>query len=128
MLPGRICLADGSIASVRTGRVPLVSSLAGAFSEVALDAATRHLDSEYHPHLRGLASAYTWTTLVGAWLDIAVRIRICRSGRCNFRSAPAYTTGSVSMFNGPGGLKLRGISPLNPAARGSHPQHQPFIH
>src|SRR5439155_12577399 len=44
---GRICLAHGSIASVCTDRISLVSSLAAAISEVGLDAADHHLDSEH---------------------------------------------------------------------------------
>jgi hypothetical protein len=125
---GRICLADGSIASVRTDRVPLVSSLAAAISEVGLDAADHHLDSEHYSHLRRLAFAHTGTPLVGSWLDNAARIRICRNGRHNYRIASAQATGCISMLIGPGGIKLRDTRFVNPKARGSNPQHQPSIH
>ena len=108
---------------VCTRRIPMVSSLAAAISDVGLDAADRHLDSEHYPHLRGLAFAGTWTSLVGSWLDNAARIWICNNGWRNYRIASGHTTGRISMLNGPGGINLRDTRLLNPGARGSDPQH-----
>jgi hypothetical protein len=114
-------LADGSIASVRTDRLSLVSSLASAVSEVGLDIADHHMDGEHYPHLRGLAFAYAWTSLGGSWLDHVARIRIGRDSEPNNRFAAARTTGSVSMLNGPGGINLRGARFVNPKTSRSNP-------
>ena len=62
----RICLAYGSISFVRPCRIPLVSSLAAAVSDVGFDAADHSLDGERHPHLRAMALARTW-----AWVGRA---------------------------------------------------------
>ena len=45
MVFGRICLADGGIAFMRTGRLSVVPALAAAIRAVGLDSADHHLDS-----------------------------------------------------------------------------------
>ena len=62
VVSGRICLADGSIASVRTGRISMVPSLAAAVPAVGLDGADHHLDGEHYPYLLCLAFARTGTS------------------------------------------------------------------
>ncbi len=91
---GRICLADGSVSFVRTCRIPMVSSLPSALSDVALDAADHPLDREHYPHLRQLALALTWASLGGAsWLSNAAGIRM-RGDRCrDHRFAPDQPIG-----------------------------------
>jgi len=61
-------LAHGSISFVRTGRIPLVSSLAAAISDVGLDAADHRLDVSIIPvyvmwYLRALGRP--WGALPG---------------------------------------------------------------
>jgi hypothetical protein len=84
---------------MRTGRLSVVLALAVAVRAVGLDAADHRLDSEHHPDLLRMASAYTWTSVVGSWLDYAAGIRICGSGRCNYRVSPAHTTGHATVLN-----------------------------
>ena len=60
VVSGPICLANGSISFVRARRIPVVSSLAAAISDVGLDAADHHLDCEHYPDLRHVALARTW--------------------------------------------------------------------
>ena len=85
-----VCLANGSISFVRTRRIPMVSSLAAAISDVGFDAADHHLDCEHYPDLRPMALAHTWASVGGAsWLGNAAGIRMRGSGRCNNRFAPA---------------------------------------
>src|ERR1700735_3013020 len=75
-----------------TRRISMVPSLAAAVPAVGLDAADHHLDGEHHPYLLRLASARTWASLVGSWLDYAAGIWIGGSGRCNYRVSPVQTT------------------------------------
>ena len=82
MVSGHICLANGSISFVRTRRIPLVSSLAAAISEIALDAADHRLDCEHYPHLRHVALAHTWASVgIASCLGHAGGIRM-RGNRC----------------------------------------------
>jgi hypothetical protein len=106
MFSGSICVANGSIASVRTGYISVVSSLAAAVFEVGLDATDYRLDREHHPHLHGLALANTWRRVDGSWPDNADRIRTCGNCRRAGCNAPALTAGSISTLNGPGGTSL----------------------
>jgi hypothetical protein len=92
-------MADGSIASMCTSRISMVPALAAAVHAVGFDAADHHLDSEHHPDLLRMASAYTWTSVVSSRLDYAAGIRICGSGRCNYRVSPAHTTGYATALN-----------------------------
>jgi hypothetical protein len=86
-------MAHGSIASMRTGGISVVPSLAAAVPAVTLDAADHHLDGEHYPYLLRLASARTWTSVVSSWLDNAAGIRMRGRGRCNSRFAPDHTIG-----------------------------------
>src|SRR5438105_8664852 len=63
VVSGCICLADGSISFVRTRRIPMVSSLAAAISDVGLDAVDHPLDCEHFPHLRYVALAHPWASV-----------------------------------------------------------------
>ncbi len=90
---GRICLADGSIASVRTGRISMVPALAAAVPAVGFDAANHHLDGQHDPYLLRLASAQAWTSVGSSWLDYAAGIRVGGSGRGHYRVAPKHTSG-----------------------------------
>ena len=67
-----ICLAHGSMSFVCTRRIPMVSSLAAAISDVGLDAADHPLDREHYPGIRPMALARTWASVGGAsWLGDA---------------------------------------------------------
>jgi len=79
-------LAHVSISSVRARRIPMVSSLAVAISDVALDVADHRLDCEHYPRIRHVALAHTWASVGGAsGLGHAAGIRM-RGDRCgNFR-------------------------------------------
>src|SRR5437016_12989403 len=91
MCLGPICLAHGSISSVRTRRIPMVSSRAAAISDVGLDAADHRLECEHYPHIRPMALARTWASVGGAtWLGNARGIRM-RGNRCrDYRVAPDH--------------------------------------
>jgi hypothetical protein len=89
IVTGRICVADGRIASVRAGRISVVPAVDAAVSSLTLHAANHHMDSEHHSYLRRLAFTYTWTSLVGSWLGYAGGIRIRGNSRCNYLAAPA---------------------------------------
>ena len=104
--PDAICLAHGSISFVRTRRIPMVSSLAAAISDVGLDAADHHLDREHYPHLRPMALARTWASVGGAsWLGNAAGIRM-RGNRCrDYRFAPEPHVARAPMLNGVGSVK-----------------------
>ena len=103
MVSGRVRLANGGISSVRTRRIPVVSSLAAAISDVGLDVADHHLDYKHYPHIRDVALARTWASVGGAsWLGHAVGIWMRRSGRCNSRLAQGHTTdGAMLNQRGP---------------------------
>jgi hypothetical protein len=68
----------------------MVSSLAAAISDVALDAADRRLDCEYCSRLHYVALAHTWTSVGGAaWVGNVAGIRI-RGNRCRDYRFPPY--------------------------------------
>ena len=74
--------------TVCTRRIPVVSSLAAAISDVGFDAADYHLDCEYYPRVHSMAFAHTRASVGSAsWLGHAGGIRMRGSGRCNSRSA-----------------------------------------
>ena len=83
-------------------RIPMVSSLAAAISEIALDAADHCLDCEHYPHLRHVALARTWASVGAAsCLGNAAGIRM-RGNRCrNNGSAPDQPIGRPTMLSGP---------------------------
>ena len=56
-------MAHGSFSFVRSGGVPLVSSLAVAISDVGLNAVDHHLDGEHFPHVCSMALTYAWPSL-----------------------------------------------------------------
>ena len=74
---GRIRLAHGSIASVCTGRISVVPSVAAALRPVGVDGAHHHLDSQHHPNLLCLAFADAWTSVAS-----------CRVGLCCWNTDP----------------------------------------
>src|SRR5438309_10956026 len=100
MVFGRICLADGSIAFMRTGRLSVVPALAPAVRAVGLDGADHHLDSEHHPNLLRLAFAHAWSSMAGSWLDYAAGIRSRGNCLCNYRVSPVQTAVGNPMLNG----------------------------
>src|SRR5260370_17972025 len=104
MVCGRICLADGSIAFMRTGRLSVVPALAPAVRAVGLDGADHHLDREHHPNLLRLGFGDGWLSVVGSWLDYAGGIRMRGNGRCNHPVASVQTSGGNPMLNGLGAL------------------------
>src|SRR5262249_47057777 len=85
----RICLADGSVPFVRTGCLSMVLALVAAVPAVCFDVADHHLGGEHHPYLLRLASANTWTAVVGSTMGHAAGIRVHGNGRCNFRFTPS---------------------------------------
>src|SRR5258708_39704320 len=99
MVCGGICMADGSIACMRTGGLSVVPALAPAVRAVGLDGADHYLDSEHHPNLLRLAFAHAWSSVAGSWLDYAAGIRMRRDGRCNHPVAPDHSTGRATVFN-----------------------------
>jgi hypothetical protein len=102
VVSGNICLANGSISLVRTGRFPMVSPLVPAISEIARDAADHRLDCEHLSDLRHVALARTWASVGAAsWLGNAAGIRM-RGNRCgNYRFAPDQPIGRPTMLSGP---------------------------
>ena len=100
MVSGHICLANGSISGMRSGRIPMVSSLAAAISEIALDAAAHRLDCEHYPYLHHVALAYTWASVgIASCLGHACGIRMRGNNRCNHPVAPNHATGRARALN-----------------------------
>src|ERR1700686_1014775 len=99
MVCGGICVAHGSIASMRTGRLSVVPALAPAVRAVGIDGADHHLVSEHHPNLLRLAFAHAWSSVVGSWLDYAAGIWMRGSGRGNHPVAPSHSTGCATVLN-----------------------------
>src|SRR5262249_11218026 len=106
MVWGRLCLADGSIATMCAGRISMVFALAAAVHTVVDDAADQHLDIEHHPYLLCLASAHTGTTVAGSGVDYAAGIRFRGNRRCNYRCAPDHTTGRATILSGSDTVKI----------------------
>jgi hypothetical protein len=95
-------VANGSISFVRPGRIPLVSGLAAAISEIALDTAAHCLDCEHYPHLRHVALARTWASVGAAsCLGNAAGIRMHGNSCRNYGSAPDQPIGRPTMLSGP---------------------------
>ena len=92
-------MADGSIASMRTGCLSVVPSLAAAVRAVGLDGADHHLDSEHSPYVLHLAFAHAWSSVAGSRLDYAAGVRSRGNGRCNHPVAPNHSTGSATVLN-----------------------------
>ena len=63
LLCGRICLADGRFALLRTGRVPVVLTLASAVRAIGFNIAAHCMDGQHYPHVYRLAFAHTGTSL-----------------------------------------------------------------
>ncbi len=103
---GRICVADGSIASMCTGRISVVSALAVAVPAVGLDGADHRLDGQHHPNLLRLAFAHARTSVAGSGLDYAAGIRMRGDGRCNHPVAPNHSTGRATVLNRLAALSL----------------------
>ena len=77
-------MAHGSIPFVRARRIPVVSSLAAAISDVDFDPAAHRLDCEHCSYLRTMAPARTRASMGGAsWLGDAVGIWIYCNRRRN---------------------------------------------
>jgi len=95
-------VANGSISFVRTRGIPMVSSLAAAISEIALDAADHRLDCEHYPHLRHVALAHTWASVGAAsCLGNAAGIWMRGNSCSNHGFAPDQPTRRPPMLNGP---------------------------
>ena len=85
---------------VRPRRIPMVSSLAAAISDVGLDAADHHLDCQHSPDLRHVALAHTWASVgVASWLGDAAGIRMRGNGRRNSGFAPDHSIGGKPALN-----------------------------
>ena len=99
-LLAHVCLAHGSISFVRTRRIPMVSSLAAAISDVGLDAADHYLDCEHYPRVRPMALAHAWASVgISSWVGHAGGIRMRgRGGRCD-SGAPNHSTGGAPALN-----------------------------
>ena len=80
-------MAHGSIASLCTGHISVVPSLAAAVHAVGLYGADRHLDSEHHSDLLRVAFARSWASVGASPLDYAVGIRMRGNSWRNFRFA-----------------------------------------
>jgi hypothetical protein len=102
VVSGYICLANGGNSFVRTRGISMVSSVAAAISEIALDAADHGLDCEHYSHLRHVALAPTWATVGAAsWLGNATGVRIAGNRCRNDRMAPDQPIGRRRMLSGP---------------------------
>ena len=87
MVRGRVCLADGGIASYARRLCIPGTSVVTAVPTVDFDAADHHLDREHYSDLLRLAFASAWAPwLVPGW--IMVRNMVRRRGRCNYRVSP----------------------------------------
>jgi hypothetical protein len=96
VVSSRICLANGRISLVRTCRIPLVSALATAISDVTLDAVDHRLDGQHNPHVRSMALARTWASMGSASrLGNAGGIRMRGNGLCRYRIPPDHTATSA---------------------------------
>jgi hypothetical protein len=70
----------------------MVSALAAAILDVALDTADRHLDRKHHPYLRPMALAITGASVGGSsWLGNAIGIRMRDDSRRDHRFAQDRT-------------------------------------
>lgn len=99
-------MANGSISFVRTRRIPLVSGLVAAISEIALDTAAHCLDCEHYPHLRYVALARARASVGAAsGLGNAAGIRMCGDSRGNYRFAPDRPVGRSTMVQRTGRVK-----------------------
>jgi hypothetical protein len=82
-------MANGSVSFVRTRRIPMVSSLAAAISDVGLDAADHRVDCVHYPHLCPMALAHTWASLGGtSRLGNAGGIRKRGNSCCDYLVVP----------------------------------------
>ena len=94
VLSRSICLADGSDAFVRPRRIPLVSALAAAISDVALESADDRVEREYYPHLCNVAPPHAGSSLGSAsWLGDAGGVRVYGNCRCHDCMAPLHAVG-----------------------------------
>ena len=105
MLFGRICLADGSPAAMRTRCISMVYALAVTVPAVDVDTPDHDLDGEYYSYLFRLAFTYTWASLVGSGLDDVARIRIGSNRRSDSSIVPHHATGSARMLSRLGSLR-----------------------
>ena len=88
------------MSSVCTRRIPLVSPLAAAVSDVGFNATDHHLDCEHYPRLRPMALACTWTSVGDApCLGHAAGIRMRGNGRCDYRFAQDQPTGRATVLD-----------------------------
>jgi hypothetical protein len=99
VVAGHICLANGSISLVRARRIPLVSALAAAISDIGLDHGSHRLDGEHYPGICPVALARTWTSVGAAsCLGNAAGIRLRRNRSRNYRFAPDQPIGRSTML------------------------------
>lgn len=105
MVFGRVCLANGSIALMRTSRISMVFALAATVRAFGRDAADHHLDSQHYSHLLCLAPAHPWTAVGASRLDRAGGVRIRGRRRCSYRFTSDQTISRASMFSGRSGVK-----------------------
>ena len=81
-----------------TRRIPMVSSLAAAISDVGLDAADHALDCEHRPRLHYVALAHTGASVGCApWLGHAAGIWMRGDDRCHHLGATNHSTGRAAM-------------------------------
>src|SRR5262249_44246434 len=66
MVFGLIRLADDSVPSLCSGCLPMVPAVGATIRAVRLNAADHCMDCEHYPYLLRLASAHTWTPVVGS--------------------------------------------------------------
>src|SRR5882672_3168255 len=82
---------------LRPRRLPVVSSLAAAISDVGLNAADHRLDCERYSHVRHVALPNTWASVGRAsCLGHAAGIRVLGGGRRHHFIAPLHAAGSAS--------------------------------
>jgi|SRR5579862_6119478 len=96
-----ICVAHGSVSFVRARHIPLVSSLAAAIFNGALDAAARCLDGVHYPNIRPMALALLGTSLGStSGLGNAAGIRMLDSHCGDYRLSPDPSVEPSAVLNG----------------------------
>ena len=84
---GSVRLANGGIASMRAGCLPVVPAVDAAVPKVDLNVADPGLDFEHPSYLLCLAAAHGRAAVGRSWLDYDSGIRNCGDCRCHYRLA-----------------------------------------
>ena len=93
LLAGHVCLAYGSVSSVRSRGISVVPPVAIAIPDLAPHSPADRVDDQHYPHLRDVALPRSWTSVGRAsCLGNAAGIRMRRNRSCRRRFASDRTT------------------------------------